>query len=148
HKVISEHHRVKVLAAPDGVVLSWTTKTFSYLIFLSRPLVGLRKIRTQDRIVAKAGYDIRRTLQIIDDLYGKGGLWSVGSQVVDDTSPDRTASFWSPSPPTDASVSPRHFRFSEPVGDGPRSTARVDQRDRQRFSRGARRRNDGLRFVS
>ena len=72
HKVISEHHRVKVLAAPDGVVLSWTTKTFSYLIFLSRPLVGLRKIRTQDRIVAKAGYDIRRTLQIIDDLYEIG----------------------------------------------------------------------------
>ncbi len=74
NKVISEYHTVKVLAARDGVVLSLTTKVYSYLIFLSRPLVGLRKIRTQDRIVAKAGYDIRRTLQIIDDLYGKGGL--------------------------------------------------------------------------
>ncbi len=74
NKVISEYHTVKVLAARDGVVLSLTTKVYSYLIFVSRPLVGLRKIRTQDRIVAKAGYDIRRTLEIIDTLYGKGGL--------------------------------------------------------------------------
>ena len=69
-KVISENHTIKVLAEPDGLLLSLTTKTFSYLFFLSRTLVGFRKIRTQDRIVARAGYDIRRTLEIIEEMYG------------------------------------------------------------------------------
>ncbi len=73
-KVVSENHTIKVLAERNGVVLSLTTKTFSYLVFLSRPLVGLRKIVTRDRIVAKAGYDIERTLELIDERYGKGGL--------------------------------------------------------------------------
>lgn len=73
-KVISEHHTVKVLAEKQGLLLSFTTKTYSYLVFVSRPLVGIRRILTRDRIVAKAGYDIKRTLQVIDEQYGKGGL--------------------------------------------------------------------------
>lgn len=73
-KVISENHTLKVLAERNGVLLSLTTKTYSYLLFLSRPLVGFRKIVTQDRIVAQAGYDIQNTLVLIDKRYGKGGL--------------------------------------------------------------------------
>ena len=73
-KVISENHTLKVLAERNGVLLSLTTKTYSYLLFVSRPLVGVRKIVTRDRIVAKAGYDIERTLSLIDQIYGRGGL--------------------------------------------------------------------------
>ena len=73
-KVVSENHTLKVLAERNGLVLSLTTKTYSYLLFLSRPLVGFRKIVTRDRIVAQAGYDIERTLALIDERYGKGGL--------------------------------------------------------------------------
>lgn len=72
-KVISENHTIKILAERNGLLLSLTTKTYSYLLFLSRPLVGVRKIITKDRIVAKAGYDISRTLALIDEYYGKGG---------------------------------------------------------------------------
>ena len=73
-KVISENRTLKVLAEKNGLLLSVTTKTYSYLVFVSRPLIGLRRILTRDRIVAKAGYDIERTLQVIDEHYGKGGL--------------------------------------------------------------------------
>ncbi len=72
-KVISENHTLKILAERNGLLLSLTTKRFSYLFFLSRPLVGFRKIITQDRIVAKAGYDIARTLSLIQETYGTGG---------------------------------------------------------------------------
>jgi len=70
---VSEHHTVKVLAERNGLLLSLTTKTFSYLVFVSRPLIGFRKIITKDRIVARAGYDIRKTLQLIDKTYGQSG---------------------------------------------------------------------------
>ena len=73
-KVISENHTVKVLAERNGLLLSLTTKTYSYLVFLSKPFVGVRRIVTKDRIVAKAGYDIQRTLELIDKIYGRGGL--------------------------------------------------------------------------
>ena len=73
-KVVSENHTLKVLVERNGLLLSLTTKTYSYLLFLSRPLVGLRKIITRDRIVARADYDIRRTLELIDETYGRGGL--------------------------------------------------------------------------
>jgi len=72
-KVISENHTLKVLAERNGLVLSLTTKTYSYLFFVSRPFVGMRKIVTRDRIVAKAGYDIRKTLELIDRTYGRSG---------------------------------------------------------------------------
>ena len=73
-KVISENHAIKILAERNGVLLSLTTKTYSYLLFVSRPLIGFRKIATRDRIVARADYDIRATLELIDGTYGKGGL--------------------------------------------------------------------------
>ncbi len=72
-KVISENHTLKVLAESNGLLLSLTTKRYSYLLFLSRPFVGFRKIVTRDRIVARAGYDIRQTLSLIDETYGPGG---------------------------------------------------------------------------
>lgn len=72
-KVISENHTLKVLAERNGLLLSLTMKRYSYLLFLSRPLVGLRRIVTKDRIVAKAGYDIGRTLKIIEQYYGERG---------------------------------------------------------------------------
>ncbi len=72
-KVISENHTLKVLAERNGLLLSLTTKRYSYLFFLSRPLVGFRKIITRDRIVAKAGYDIARTLSLIEETYGPAG---------------------------------------------------------------------------
>ena len=73
-KVISENHTLKALAEPNGLLVSLPTKRYSYLVFLSRPLVGFRKIVTRDRIVARAGYDIRRTMELIDEMYGPGGL--------------------------------------------------------------------------
>ncbi len=73
-KFVSENHTIKVLADRSGIIFSLTMKKYSYLLFLSRSLVGLRKIITKDRIVAKAGYDIGRTLELIDEYYGKGGL--------------------------------------------------------------------------
>jgi len=70
-KVISEKHTLKVLAERNGLLLSLTTKTYSYLVFLSKPLIGVRRIVTRDRIVAKAGYDIPRVLALINETYGK-----------------------------------------------------------------------------
>jgi hypothetical protein len=69
-KVISENHTIKFLAEQNGLLLSLTTKTFSYLFFLSKPYVGVRKIVTKDRIVAKADYDIPRVLTLIEEQYG------------------------------------------------------------------------------
>lgn len=69
-KVISENHTLKILAERNGLLLSLTTKEYSYLFFLSRPLIGFRKIITRDRIVAKANYDIPRVLALIDEYYG------------------------------------------------------------------------------
>lgn len=73
-KVISEHFPIKILAEPNGVLVAFTTKPYSYLLFLSRPLIGYRKIITRDHIVAKAGYDIEKTMHLIDRMYGAGGL--------------------------------------------------------------------------
>ena len=74
NKVISENHTIRVLAERNGVLISLTTNRYSYLLFLSRPLIGVRRIVTRDKIVARAGYDIRRTSELIDEVYGKGGL--------------------------------------------------------------------------
>jgi len=73
-KLISESRKLKVLVEKSGLLLSVTTETYSYLFFFSRRFVGSRKIVTKDRIVAQAGYDIDRTLKLIDDRYGPGGL--------------------------------------------------------------------------
>ena len=71
-KVISENHTIKILAERNGLLLSLTTKTYSYLLFVSKPFIGVRKIVTRDRIVARAGYDIPRVLTLIDE-YSRSG---------------------------------------------------------------------------
>lgn len=70
-KVISENHTIKILAESNGLLLSLTTKTYSYLLFVSKPLIGVRRIVTRDRIVAKAEYDIPRVLALISEYYGR-----------------------------------------------------------------------------
>ena len=72
-KVVSEMHTVKILVERNGLLLSLTTRSYSYLIFISRPLIGFRRVVTDERIVARAGYDIRRTLAIIDSHHDAGG---------------------------------------------------------------------------
>ena len=72
-KVISEKHTIKILAERNGLLVSLTTKTYSYLLFLSRPLIGVRRVVTKDRIVARADYDIRKTLHLIELAYGPTG---------------------------------------------------------------------------
>ena len=54
-KWIAEHHTVKVLVEPEGAIVAITMKTYSYLFLVSKRYVGLKKIRTADRLVAKAG---------------------------------------------------------------------------------------------
>jgi hypothetical protein len=69
---ISETHTVKVLIEPRGAIFAFTMKTYSYLFFVTHRFVGLKKIRTQDRIVAKAGYCAPRALDIIAEFYPEG----------------------------------------------------------------------------
>ncbi len=47
--------------------------THSYLFFVTHRFVGLKKIRTADRIVARAGYSAPGSLDLIARLY-PGGL--------------------------------------------------------------------------
>jgi hypothetical protein len=69
---ISERRTVKVLLEPEGAIVAITMKTYSYLFVLSRRFVGLKKIRTQDRIVARAGYRTPRVLSLIKEVYPNG----------------------------------------------------------------------------
>ena len=72
HRWISEHHTVKVLVEPQGMVVALTMTTYSYLFFVTRRFVGIKKIRTADRIVAKAGYSAPRALALIEAFYPYG----------------------------------------------------------------------------
>jgi hypothetical protein len=47
-------------------------KTHSYLFFVTHHFVGLKRIRTADRIVAKAGYSAPRALTLIAEMYPGG----------------------------------------------------------------------------
>jgi hypothetical protein len=69
---ISENRTVKVLVEERGAIVAFTMKTYSYLFFVTRAFVGFKKIRTQDRIVAKAGYSAPRALQLIAQFYPDG----------------------------------------------------------------------------
>ena len=71
-KFISEHHTVKVLLEPRGAIVAFTMKTHSYLFFVTRRFVGVKKILTQDRIVAKAGYSAPVALDLIAQFYPHG----------------------------------------------------------------------------
>jgi ABC-type uncharacterized transport system YnjBCD permease subunit len=69
---ISERRTIKVLVEPEGLIVSLTMKTYSYLFIVSRPFVGLKKILTKDRIVARAGYSTPRVVTLIDEVYPSG----------------------------------------------------------------------------
>jgi hypothetical protein len=69
-KWISERRTVKVLIEPQGAIVAFTMKTYSYLFFVTRRFVGFKKIRTRDRIVANAGYSAPGSLELIRRLYG------------------------------------------------------------------------------
>jgi hypothetical protein len=68
-KWISERRTVKVLLEPEGAIFAFTMKTYSYLFFVTRQFVGWKKIRTKDRIVAKAGYNAPAALRLIERTY-------------------------------------------------------------------------------
>jgi len=72
HRYISETRTVKVLLEPRGGIVAFTMKTYSYLFFVTRAYVGFKKIRTQDRIVAKAGYSAPQALRLIAQFYPDG----------------------------------------------------------------------------
>jgi hypothetical protein len=69
---VSEHHTVKLLFEPRGAIVAFTMKTYSYLFFVTHRFVGLKKIRTRDQIVARAGYSAPRSLDLIAELYPNG----------------------------------------------------------------------------
>ena len=72
HRWISEHHTVKVLIEPQGGIVAFTMTTYSYLFFVTRRFVGFKKIRTADRIVAKARYSAPGALELIAAYYPNG----------------------------------------------------------------------------
>ena len=68
-KWFTERHRVKLLVEPGGMVIALTLRTYSLLWFFTIPFFGVKRIRTADRIVAKAGYSAQRTLSLIREMY-------------------------------------------------------------------------------
>jgi hypothetical protein len=72
HRWVSEHHTVKVLIEPRGGIVAFTMTTYSYLFFVTRRFVGFKKIRTADRIVARAGYSAPAALELIAKFYPQG----------------------------------------------------------------------------
>lgn len=72
HRWIFERHTLKLLMEPHGAVLAFTMKRVSLLLFVSRQFVGWKRVRTKDRVVARAGYSTRETLRLIAELYPDG----------------------------------------------------------------------------
>jgi hypothetical protein len=71
-RFISERRTIKVLVEPQGAIMAITMKTYSYLFIASKQFVGLKKIRTRDRVVARAGYSTPRVVSLISELYPHG----------------------------------------------------------------------------
>jgi|HubBroStandDraft_3_1064219.scaffolds.fasta_scaffold585834_2 hypothetical protein len=71
-KWITETHTIKILVETEGLVVALTMKTYSLLFFVTAPFIGIKRIRTADRIVAKAGYSALRTLTLIREMYPNG----------------------------------------------------------------------------
>lgn len=71
-KWVTETHSLKILVETEGLVVALTMKTYSFLFFATSRFVGVKKIRTADRIVAKAGYSPLRTLSLIREMYPNG----------------------------------------------------------------------------
>ena len=72
HRWISERRTLKILLEPQGGIFALTMKRQSFLLVISRRFVGVKKIRTADRVVARAGYSVPRTLELIHELYPEG----------------------------------------------------------------------------
>ncbi len=68
----TERGTFKVLVEPRGAIVALTMTTYSYLFFVTRRFVGVKKIRTADRVVAQAGYRAPETLELIARLYPQG----------------------------------------------------------------------------
>ena len=77
HRYVSERRTVKILIEPRGAIVAFTMKRYSYLWFLTRRFVGMKRIVTADRIVARAGYSAPGALDLIRRVYGD----SAGSRV-------------------------------------------------------------------
>jgi hypothetical protein len=71
-KFISERRTIKLLVEPRGTIVAFTMKTYSYLFFVTKQFVGIKRIRTADRIVARAGYSAPGALDLIRELYPRG----------------------------------------------------------------------------
>lgn len=70
---ISERRTLfKALVEPQGAILAVTMTRYSYLLIVSRRFVGMKKIRTSDRVVARAGYSTPRVISLIAELYPEG----------------------------------------------------------------------------
>jgi hypothetical protein len=69
---IAEQQTIKLLFEPQGAIVAVTMKTYSILFVLTRRFVGFKRIRTADRIVARAGYSAPGTLELIALLYPHG----------------------------------------------------------------------------
>ncbi len=69
---ISERHTIKLLVEPHGAVVALTMKRYSILMLVTRGFLGFRRVRTADRVVARAGYSAPGTLALIRDLYPRG----------------------------------------------------------------------------
>ena len=71
-RFVSEHHTIKVLLEPHGAIIALTMTTYSFLFILTRRFVGVKKILTRDRIVARAGYSAPAALDLIAKSYPHG----------------------------------------------------------------------------
>ncbi len=69
---IAEHHTIKILMEPRGAIVGFTMKRYSYLLFVSRRFFGIKRVRTQDRVVARGGYSTPQVLELISTLYPQG----------------------------------------------------------------------------
>lgn len=63
---------MKVLIEPRGAIVALTMRTYSYLFFLTGRFVGWKRVRTADRVVARAGYSAPGTLELVSRLYSRG----------------------------------------------------------------------------
>ncbi|MCI4353256.1 MAG: hypothetical protein L3K14_07745 [Thermoplasmata archaeon] len=69
---IRERGVVKLLMEPQGAVVALTMRTYSYLFIVSKRFVGVKRIRTADRLVARAEYSTPKVLDLIRSTYPHG----------------------------------------------------------------------------
>ena len=72
HRLIAERTAFKLLVEPQGAIFALRLHVHSYLFFILRGFIGVRKVRTNDFVVARAGYSAPATLQLVRKLYPGG----------------------------------------------------------------------------